>query len=308
MKSKTLYSNGKLLLTGEYVVLDGALSLAIPTKFGQSLTFEPIRKPKLIWESFDDKGKIWFENAFDLRNNEMLETPKVSEQHDKTSERLLQILNASKKLNPNFLNTNNGFRVTTKLDFPKNWGLGTSSTLINNMAQWAEIDAHKLLENTFGGSGYDIACAQYNSPITFQLKNGKPIVKQIVFNPVFIENLYFVHLNKKQNSRKGIKHYHENKENSKLAINNINEITSQMIACNTLDHFETLITQHETIISKITKQTPVKALLFNDFKGAIKSLGAWGGDFVLVASKEKPSKYFKKKGFGTIIPYKEMVL
>ena len=308
MKSKTLYSNGKLLLTGEYVVLDGALSLAIPTKFGQSLTFEPIEKPKLIWESFDEKGQIWFESTFDLRNNEMLKTSKVSEQHDKISERLIQVLNASKKLNPNFLNTINGFRVTTKLDFPKNWGLGTSSTLINNVAQWADVDAYTLLEKTFGGSGYDIACAQYNSPITFQLKNRKPIVKQIVFNPTFKDHLYFVHLNKKQNSREGIKHYHENKENSKLSINKINDITTQMIACNTLDHFETLITQHETIISKITKQMPVKAVLFNDFKGAIKSLGAWGGDFVLVASKENPSKYFKKKGFETIIPYKEMVL
>jgi mevalonate kinase len=27
------YSNGKLLLTGEYLVLDGAKSLALPTKF-----------------------------------------------------------------------------------------------------------------------------------------------------------------------------------------------------------------------------------------------------------------------------------
>ena len=35
----------------------------------------------------------------------------------------------------------NGFKVTTKLDFPKNWGLGTSSTLINNIAQWAQVDA-----------------------------------------------------------------------------------------------------------------------------------------------------------------------
>ena len=44
------YSNGKLLLTGEYVVLDGALSLAIPTRYGQSLTIEPINDSKLIWE------------------------------------------------------------------------------------------------------------------------------------------------------------------------------------------------------------------------------------------------------------------
>ena len=37
METQTFYSNGKLLITGEYVVLDGAKALALPTKFGQSL-------------------------------------------------------------------------------------------------------------------------------------------------------------------------------------------------------------------------------------------------------------------------------
>ena len=35
METQTFYSNGKLLITGEYVVLDGAKALALPTKFGQ---------------------------------------------------------------------------------------------------------------------------------------------------------------------------------------------------------------------------------------------------------------------------------
>ena len=37
---KTFYSNGKLLITGEYLVLDGAKALALPTKYGQYLTVE----------------------------------------------------------------------------------------------------------------------------------------------------------------------------------------------------------------------------------------------------------------------------
>lgn len=36
-------SNGKLLLTGEYLVLDGAVALALPTKMGQIMTVEPLR-------------------------------------------------------------------------------------------------------------------------------------------------------------------------------------------------------------------------------------------------------------------------
>ena len=55
---QTFYSNGKLLITGEYVVLDGALSLALPTKFGQSLIIESINDQKLVWKSFDEKEEI----------------------------------------------------------------------------------------------------------------------------------------------------------------------------------------------------------------------------------------------------------
>ena len=52
----------------------------------------------------------------------------------KLTNRLVQILNAAKQLNPDFLNDNKGFKISTHLTFPKNWGLGTSSTLINNIA------------------------------------------------------------------------------------------------------------------------------------------------------------------------------
>jgi hypothetical protein len=58
-----------------------------------------------------------------------------------------------------------GYNITTHLNFPKKWGLGTSSTLINNIAQWLQIDAFTLLNNSFGGSGYDIACKITNTII-----------------------------------------------------------------------------------------------------------------------------------------------
>ena len=43
----------------------------------------------------------------------------------------------------------------------------------------------------------------------------------------------------------------------------------------------------------------------------VKSLGAWGGDFVLAASAMDSAAitaYFKSKGLNTIIPYEQMVL
>ncbi|MFD1614681.1 GYDIA family GHMP kinase [Gelatiniphilus marinus] len=310
-------SNGKLLLTGEYVVLDGALSLAIPTKYGQSLDIESIRESKLIWKSLDEKGRVWFEDAFEIINNEISH----SVRNDNTiSGRLLQILNATKELNPDFLNSNGGFKITTKLDFPRHWGLGTSSTLINNMAQWAKVDAYQLLENTFRGSGYDIACAQHNTPITYQILNSlnaislaisndkKRNVVDVDFNPSFKENLYFVYLNQKQNSRDGIAQYKNNTSDLSGSISEINKITKNIITCNRLDDFISLIEKHESIISKIIKQDPVKERLFNDFNGGLKSLGAWGGDFILVVSNDNPENYFKTRGYQTLIPYRDMIL
>lgn len=303
MSTKTFYSNGKLLISGEYVVLDGAVSFAIPTKFGQSLTIEPITPSKLIWKSYDANGQIWCENEFSIKDFHL----EISIKTNEITKRLIQILKTARILNPVFLSSTSGFKITTQLDFKKEWGLGTSSTLINNVAQWANIDAFKLLEMTFGGSGYDIACAQHNKPISYQLHNGKPLVKEVSFNPSFKQHLYFVYLNKKQNSREGIAHYKLNKPNE-LRINDISKISDKLIHSKSLLEFESLMTLHEDYISQIIQQKPIKELLFNDFKGCIKSLGAWGGDFILVTSQKNPGVYFKNKGFNTIIPFSNMIL
>jgi mevalonate kinase len=301
----TYRSNGKLLLTAEYLVLDGAKALALPTTYGQCLTVEPIDKPLLNWKSIDPIGNVWFET--------MLPMEKIvsgfSDFRNDIEKRIIQILNVAKQLNPDFLQGETGFTVTNNLDFQKNWGLGSSSTLINNMAHWANVDAYELLELTFGGSGYDIACAQYNQPITYQNKPDKTrIINSIPFNPSFKNELFFVHLNQKQNSREGIKHYKSNINNVFSTINEIDSITTNIINCASLSEFEILITKHEEIISKLINLPTVKSSLFSDYGGAIKSLGAWGGDFVLVTGNQEEMTYFKKKGFQTIIPYSKMIL
>ena len=303
---KSFYSHGKLLLTGEYVVLDGAIALAVPTVYGQSLEIKNGTIGKLKWTSLDENGNVWFETEFDLQHNEIL---KAIDNDDPISERLLQILKAAKQLNPEFLNGTEGYNLTTKLGFPKNWGLGTSSTLINNIANWATINPYQLLEATFGGSGYDIACAKANSGLTYQLKaESQREIKAVDFNPSFQNHIYFVYLNQKQNSRDGIAQYRANNSDISSSISDIDVITEQMLTCDTLSEFQKLIEDHEQLISAIIKQKPVKQMLFNDFKGSIKSLGAWGGDFVMVASNENPTAYFAAKGYDAILSYSEMVL
>ena len=204
---KIFYSNGKLLITAEYLVLDGAKALALPTKFGQNLIIEESKNPEINWKSFDADGSIWFEDSITF--SEIRNTVSAKEESVKTT--LLKILHEAFLLNPNFITENKGYEISTELTFPKKWGLGTSSTLINNIAQWLEIDAFELLNNSFGGSGYDIACAQNNTPVSYQLKQGKPKVETIHFNPHFTDTIYFVYLNKKQSSKTAIANYQKNK-------------------------------------------------------------------------------------------------
>lgn len=306
------YSNGKLLLTGEYLVLDGAKSLAIPTKFGQDLIVEKIKEPQIIWGSFTKTGECWFEAVFDLPKLRLVSCTFNSDKEggaEFIAETLLDILSEAKRLNSSFLNSDNGFIVKTQLTFPRNWGLGSSSTLINSIATWAKVDAFKLLWNSFKGSGYDVACAQNKSPIFYQIENKKPIIELVEFNPTFKEKLFFVFLNQKQDSKEGIAKFRESNQDFSKEINRISEISIEFLKSDSIENFNQLIVEHEQIISSIIKLQTVKEKLFYDYNlGEIKSLGAWGGDFVLVTGNEKTPSYFKNKGFETVLTYSEMIL
>ena len=301
---KTFYSNGKLLITGEYLVLDGAKALALPTKFGQNLIVETGKNKEINWISYDKDGSIWFQEVLlfsEISNKTVLESESIKDT-------LIEILHEAFLLNPDFINSAEGYAITTQLTFPKSWGLGTSSTLINNIAQWLKIDAFELLKNSFGGSGYDIACAQNNSPIIYQLVDEKPVIEPVDFTPYFSEHLYFLYLNKKQSSKSAIASYHKKKSNLSKTITAVNKITNSILNSTNLQSFANALEEHEIILSYILEMQTVKESLFPDFKGVIKSLGAWGGDFVLVITKENPTAYFKKKGYETIIPYEDMIL
>lgn len=296
---KTYRSNGKLLITGEYAVLDGALSLALPTQKGQTLCVIPKEKG-FLWKSFDLNGQIWYE--MDEKST------KFGDLSGKITETLMKILNVATELNPDFAKKLKNCSVETHLEFERDWGLGSSSTLINNIAQWAEVNPFELLFKSFGGSGYDIACAKNDTPILYRLDNGIPRTYSLRFNFPYKNQIYFVHLNQKQNSKEGILLYKTISKSKKNLIATITEITENIIRTNSLSDFCTLIDQHEQVISDFLKLPKVKDLYFPDFQGSIKSLGAWGGDFVLaISDRENTENYFKEKGFSTVIPYQEMI-
>lgn len=306
-KKQYFFGHGKLLISGEYFVLDGALALAIPTKVGQSLTvkYAPSFSPTLSWKSYDVKGNCWFESKYEFWHFKCLD-----ENPSEDALFLQKILQQVRKQNSHFLRDDVDVKVETQLGFPLSWGLGSSSSLIYNIAQWAYISPFELLFKTYGGSGYDIACAQADGPIAYRKNISGPNWSPICFNPSFKENIYFVYLGKKQNSREAVLEYSKKRPFANDTILKITELTQEFLNSQTLKQFQSAIILHEKVVAESLDLIPVKDRLFSDFKGAIKSLGAWGGDFVMVATEEDLTfvkSYFAKKGLDIIYSYCDLI-
>lgn len=297
------YSNGKLFILGEYYVLEGAKVFALPTKFGQYLNVFPLKAKTLSWKSYDADGSVWYND--EIAVSDILSNNQSSA--DKVRNTLIDILHQAHLMNPSILESN-GFLVETKLTFPRNWGLGTSSTLINNIAQWFKIEAFKLLQKSFGGSGFDIACAQNNTPVTYQVVNNEPVVEPVSFNSPFKEQIYFVYLNKKRDSKEAIANFRKKQKNLSEEIKQVSQMTDELLNIQDLETFVSFFKEYEQNLGEILETPTIQKELFPDFKGLVKSLGGWGGDFVMVAAENNPTEYFKSKGFETIIHYNDMIL
>ena len=303
----SFHSNGKFLLTGEYLVLRGALSLALPLKFGQSLEVKPLEGDEnlLKWNAFTPDG-AWFSAVLNC------ETLQVLSADDKAkAEKLSGILLAVKQLNP-IAFSSDGLEFNTRLGFNPEWGLGSSSTLIANLSRWANVNPYELLRMTFGGSGYDIACATAEQPIRYQLVDDKPQTQSMDFAPDFSDKLFFVYQGQKQSSSKEVGKFKERmrQTNFDKEIAEVSEITKSLVSNNTFDDFCRLLQEHENIISHCIGREPLQKH-FPDFEGTIKSLGAWGGDFFMAATDwnaEKVKQYFASKGLSVVFEYDEMAL
>jgi mevalonate kinase len=297
---------GKLLFTGEYFIIDGAIGFATPVKLGQKLeASEGTIADCLHWQSITDQGEMWFEAVFSLPDLEIIKSNDAP-----TALTLKQILYSCKSQNKNFLAQKQPVLVATRNEFPKEWGLGTSSTLIAMLAKWANINAYQVLNETMGGSGYDLACAYVEKAILYQRNELQPIIQELDYQPKFTKNLYFIFLGKKQNSREGILRYKElAKKNSKLQAK-LSALTQQFIKAKTLASLEKIIVKHENLIANALNLPRAKDLYFSDFWGEVKSLGAWGGDFVLITNEKSEQElldYCNKKGFDVVISWKKMI-
>lgn len=307
MREQTYYGHGKLLLSGEYFVLDGAKALALPCKFGQVMSVRHVRsnEPKLVWKSRDSHGNLWFEAEYELWRFRLLSD------ENQTSLDLQKILRQARLQNVHFLREETDVIVETSVEFPLEWGLGSSSTLIYNIAQWAYVSPFELAAKTFGGSGYDIACAQSMGPIVYSNSGKGPAWQSANFRPLFKDNLYFVFLNQKQNSRREIERYRSIYMGDKQAlVKKVDVLTEAMAQALDLREFENYVFEHEELVSKALDLPTVQAERFPDYWGAVKSLGAWGGDFALATSErseEQTKLYFKQKGHDVVLRYDEII-
>jgi hypothetical protein len=306
--TQQFYGHGKLMLTGEYIVLDGAKALALPTRFGQYLRVKQqltATNHELLWVAMKNNGAVWLNLSFDTRTLSCIGNT------GEEAKRLESILQICRAYNPDFLNTAHDYAVETRLEFPNNWGLGSSSTFIYSIAQWAQVDPILLLGKTIGGSGYDVACAGSELPIVFHINEGIASWQQVEFNPPFREQIYFVHLGEKQLSSAGIKHYKSRDIKREDFVTWVNVVTDSMLGCATLTKFNQLLEEHEQYISDAIGMEPLKHTMFKDFEGGVKSLGAWGGDFALLTyegGKGKLQEYLAGKKLNTVLGWNEMIL
>ncbi|TNE31283.1 MAG: hypothetical protein EP346_01355 [Bacteroidetes bacterium] len=297
---KQIHASGKLMLTGEYAVLDGALAWAVPTVLGQNLSAIPSPGAGLKWQSTNSKGEAWFRGLWDSDG-------KLLNQNDiEVAETLHRLLMKALDLNSNPFG---GWSVETQLEFPNAWGLGSSSSLVALLAHWLEVNPHELFYNTLTGSGYDVAVAYENAGVLFQLHESKPEYEITLHHPTFADQLYFAYSGKKQNSQREVKSYSQlAPEVRQTLVDPITELTKQMHSTENFHHFCRCMSQHEEILGTIMEGEVLQNTIPN-LSGTIKHLGAWGGDFFLLATEDsRDLERLKAHGITTIFNWNELIL
>jgi mevalonate kinase len=307
-QQQTWYAHGKLLITGEYLVMEGARALAMPVSKGQYMQVGYLNEEtggRLRWMARKPDG-LWFRAEYAIPSLEILKTT-----DKKLAEKLARILSVARELSPHFLEGKQSFDVETRLEFDTEYGFGSSSTLIANLAAWAGINAFSLQWKALGGSGYDVACAGVEMPVFYQIINEEAVVDMLDWNPLFKDRIYFVYLGKKQRSDESVRKFKEQAVFGEEEIRKISDIGEALVEAASLELFESLLRDHEKIMSDVLGIAPVGDRLFKNHKGVVKSLGAWGGDFVLVTSHKTEAvfrKQMKQRGFDTVFSWNELTL
>jgi mevalonate kinase len=300
------YASGKILLTSEFMILHGAKALAVPLKVGQSMRLtRKEERGSLRWTARYD-SETWFETKLSLEGLEIIETTS-----ELKSENLVRMLKALVNIKPSFINRLYESDVVTNLEFNPEFGFGSSSTLTDLLAQWAEIDPMQLHFSISRGSGYDVACASAESAILYQVINEMPVVESVDFQPEYADKMWLIYLGHKQESSKSVAAFLNNYKPDQKDVDHYSQLTCSFVKAKTMDELGRIMVEHEKRLSEILNMVDLKSNRFEDLDGYVKSLGAWGGDFALLLtswSREELSTYLQKKGIDTWFSYNELVL
>jgi mevalonate kinase len=301
----TLYAHGKLLISAEYMVLFGSKALAVPLQLGQSLQrLRTENRSIFTWKALY-KDQPWFHASYDSSTLKILES---SDQNKASA--LKQMIQACFELLPTFQEELFKLDVETQLDFDPDWGLGSSSTLIALLAEWAEVnplDLHFLVSD---GSGYDVACAIANGPIVYRLRDDAPQYQHISFAPPFSDQLYFVWLGNKQPTAPHLREMTASLNPDYEMIHRYSCFTEEMANATDPLVFREIMSEHDAVLSQLLGIESISATRFRDLPGAVKSLGAWGGDFVMICSEVEEKElynYLHSKEFEVIYRYSDLV-
>ena len=321
-KSGTYYSRGKLLLTGEYLVLHGANALALPLKLGQKLEYKKENDDglKTLKWTTTVRGEKKFEAVF--RGDDYM----IDEASDNGKAGYLRhiLMNASELSDfaPAF------GKVGSSIEFDMEWGFGSSSSLISNIAYMFDINPYTLHFSVSKGSGYDIACARAKTPILYRLdyqtdsyeskkvtareEESFPVsvCSSAGFDPPFGNKLFFAYTGKKQDSAVSVEKFLSAKNSTDFHIDRVSAISREIIRTSDIESFNDLLREHDSILSLLLGRKPASKAMFPGFPGYIKYLGAWGGDFVLISwpgDVDELMKLLKQKGVEIVFPYKKLV-
>ncbi|MBN1339780.1 MAG: hypothetical protein JXA03_10685 [Bacteroidales bacterium] len=298
------FSRGKFLISSEYLVLKGATALAVPLKPGQDLVAVTSPDDNLRWESYE-LGKPWFAAEFDPKTLSTVQTT-----DSQVSDTLSALLKKAIKLSPRNTSFENTL-IKTNVGFRMEWGMGSSSSLISNVAWWLDTDPYDLHKLVSAGSGYDVICARALHPIFFKIHGDRFETEKAPFHPPFSDHIYFVYLGKKQRSSESVSMFSQKRKKYLTEVRLVSELSRHIASAVTLRDFEFYLSEHETILSSVLKRKRIKEDLFQGFAGEVKSLGAWGGDFAMVTwegPRNDLATVLHDKGLDTFFGFDDLVL
>jgi len=120
-----------------------------------------------------------------------------------------------------------------------------------------------------------------------------------------------VYLGKKQDSREGIRKYKSQGDVDPGLIRQISQLSMMMGKAADLSTFCSCIQELERLTGDYINLAPLQEVLFSGIPGAVKSLGAWGGDFALIATPwniEKVKEYCSGLGLEEVYGFRELII